>query len=237
MKRWGFKYISLYFFRSIELNKLRQCSSNYTFLGPILDLGCGDGIFTKQFFGEGRNIIGIDNSPSELSKNKCNTQIILVDACNMPFENESFNTVFSNCVIEHIPNLTQLLNEVSRVLKKDGLFVFTVPSDNFKYYLLPFGGWYKEMRNRRLNHYHCYSHLMWREKLREKGIKVVEYEYYLPKKALQLWDFLALTTFHFWWITFPFAELLYAKVERGIKKYSEERCIDGTALVVIAKKI
>ena len=242
MKEWGFKHISLYFFRSIEMNKLKQCCYNFALWDPILDLGCGDGTFTKEFFGEGRNITGIDNSQRELDKNKCYRtykELLLENACNMTFKNKSFNTVFSNSVIEHIPDLDNLLNEVSRVLKPGGYFVFTVPTDNFKHFLLfSFSKWYANARNKRLNHYHCYSYRKWWDILREKGLKVENYEYYLPKKALKMWDFLALATFHFWWITFPFAKLLYAQVEKGIKQHSKERVYynNGGEIVIIAKK-
>jgi len=240
---WSFKYISLYFFRSIELNKLKQVSGKFDLFEPILDLGCGDGKFTKDFFGECKDITGIDISPLELHKNRCYhtyTHLINMDATNMLFDNETFNTVFSNCVIEHIPDLEALLDEVWRVLKPNGLFVFTVPSDKFKHFLLfsPISKWYADIRNRRLNHFHCHNHIWWGHCLQRKGLKLKTYEYYLSQFALMFWDFLALITFHFWFLSFPFAKLFYGWVEKGIKKYSEERIFypDGAALVVVARK-
>ncbi len=244
MKEWGFKYISLYFFRQIELNKLRQCVGGYTLLDPILDVGCGDGVFTKEVFGEGRDIMGIDNSTVELEKNKESgtyTKLRLEDACNMRCGDGVFNTVFSNCVIEHIPHLYTLLNEVNRVLKVGGYFVFTVPSDKFKEYLLfsDVSKWYGNARNKRLHHYHCHNVEWWYSTLEKNGLQINMYEYYLPKPALMWWDFLALSTFHFSFLTFPFSSFLYTQVEKGIEKYSKEVTHkgQGAAIAIIAKKI
>ena len=45
----------------------------------------------------------------------------------MPFENNIFNTIFATEVFEHIHDLETALNEIYRVLKKDGIIFFTVP--------------------------------------------------------------------------------------------------------------
>ena len=51
----------------------------------------------------------------------------------MPFEDSSFDVVFSNCVLEHVEGLDDMLAHVGRVLKPGGQFVFTVPTEDFQY--------------------------------------------------------------------------------------------------------
>ncbi len=46
----------------------------------------------------------------------------------IPFPDNSFDYVFALEIIEHIDSPTILLNEVKRVLKKDGKFILSVPN-------------------------------------------------------------------------------------------------------------
>ena len=57
------------------------------------------------------------------------------DATNIPYEDNSFDKVFSVSVLEHIPDLgdIEVVKEVSRVLKPGGTFVMTLPA--YKDYL------------------------------------------------------------------------------------------------------
>ncbi len=64
---------------------------------------------------------GIDLSQNEIDFAKKSGSYInckVADVCNLPFENKSFNVVFSNSVVEHLPDLELSLSEMSRVLKK-----------------------------------------------------------------------------------------------------------------------
>lgn len=45
----------------------------------------------------------------------------------MPFDDESFDIVYSNHNLEHISNRVQLMDEIWRILKPDGIFDVTVP--------------------------------------------------------------------------------------------------------------
>lgn len=57
------------------------------------------------------------------------------DATNMPYENQSFDKIFSVSVFEHIPDSGDIeaVKEVARVLKSGGIFVMTLPA--YKIYL------------------------------------------------------------------------------------------------------
>jgi SAM-dependent methyltransferase len=49
------------------------------------------------------------------------------DGLNMPFGDNSFNTLMATEVLEHCPDPMQVINEMKRVLKPGGLLFFTVP--------------------------------------------------------------------------------------------------------------
>lgn len=54
---------------------------------------------------------------------------------NLPFADGFFASAFSNSVLEHIPDIQPVLNEVGRVLRPGARFVITTPSHYFTEYL------------------------------------------------------------------------------------------------------
>lgn len=54
---------------------------------------------------------------------------VKADICNLPFDDNSFNVVFCNHVLEHIIDDTKAMQELYRVLKKGGFGIFQIPQD------------------------------------------------------------------------------------------------------------
>lgn len=54
---------------------------------------------------------------------------VKADICNLPFENESYDIVFCNHVLEHIEDDKKAMSELYRVLKPGGLGIFQIPQD------------------------------------------------------------------------------------------------------------
>lgn len=204
-----YSHPSAVLFRAIEMRTIHESIKNIEFLHPSLDLGCGDGKIAELIFNE-HFTYGVDNGEAkdvdEAIKNKRYDKIFLESAEKMSLPNESVNLVFSNCVIEHIPNNEAVLSEVSRILKKGGAFIFTVPSHNFPDYLYltnKFASWglgflsvfYKYRRNKMLNQFHCYSISDWEHKLAKYGFKIIKHQYYVNNETLMLWDRIALEIF------------------------------------------
>lgn len=52
---------------------------------------------------------------------------VKADLCDLPFENEQFDVVFCNHVLEHIPDDHKALQELYRILKKGGIAFLQVP--------------------------------------------------------------------------------------------------------------
>lgn len=102
----------------------------------ILDLGCGTGRTSIQLNLLGHKVTAIDFVPLMIENakkialdKKLDINYQLADVCDLPFENESFDyALFSNQGHTQIPgkeNRITAMNEVYRVLKKDGIYIFS----------------------------------------------------------------------------------------------------------------
>jgi ubiquinone biosynthesis O-methyltransferase len=101
----------------------------------VLDAGCGTGIFSIIFANKGaEKVIGIDISEGSLQtgralKEKFNLQNVEFrkeDMLNLPFEDNSFDIVWAWGTIHHTENPYKAMEELIRVLKKDGIFFLTL---------------------------------------------------------------------------------------------------------------
>jgi predicted SAM-dependent methyltransferase len=54
---------------------------------------------------------------------------IKADICNLPFEDNSYEVILCNHVLEHIPDDTRAMQELYRVLKPGGWGIFQIPQD------------------------------------------------------------------------------------------------------------
>lgn len=100
--------------------------------GPYLDIGCGDGGFASTLGVSG--VYGVDIDRDALSRLKLGGAYIgamYASAADVPFRDSFFQTVFSNCAIEHMDGIARVLKETGRVLKPGGVFIFTAPTPVF----------------------------------------------------------------------------------------------------------
>lgn len=54
---------------------------------------------------------------------------VKADICNLPFEDHTFDVIFCNHVLEHIPDDIKAMQELYRVLKVGGMGIFQIPQD------------------------------------------------------------------------------------------------------------
>ena len=96
----------------------------------ILMLGCGTGEESKLLneFGA-TDIVGIDLSKISIKLAKetyPEYQFLIEDMHSLPFENESFDFVYSSLAVHYSDAPEKIYSEVYRVLKNDGYFLFSV---------------------------------------------------------------------------------------------------------------
>lgn len=120
----------------------KELWSDLLFLGDlakdgdnILDLGCGNGRLVKLFEDLRINYTGIDISPNLLDQAKQDfgendrQKFVVGGALNLPFADNSFDKVYSIAFFHHIPSKKmriQVMDEIKRVLRPDGLLLLTV---------------------------------------------------------------------------------------------------------------
>lgn len=100
----------------------------------LLDLGCGEGECVHQFRQAGYSISGCDISfpaePQEQLRKYLEAgeiRKIQMIPYRLPFEDNSFDIVFSHQVFEHVMDYEGTLAEIKRVLKPDGYGVHIFP--------------------------------------------------------------------------------------------------------------
>jgi ubiquinone/menaquinone biosynthesis C-methylase UbiE len=75
---------------------------------------------------ESWDAIGIDSSIEMLKLAPEKLRVAYADLADLPFRDESFDCVFSLTVLQDVDRLESAINEISRVLKKNGIFILSV---------------------------------------------------------------------------------------------------------------
>lgn len=97
----------------------------------VLEIGCGIG-FVSYYMAKTYNmtVYGIDYDDEQIQRaNKLQPKIdhfyfLVEDAAKLSFEDSSFDLVLSQNVFHHIPNWGNAVQEVARVLRPDGYFIW-----------------------------------------------------------------------------------------------------------------
>jgi len=102
----------------------------YTKRGSILDVGAGAGLFLERAKARGWEVAGVEPATFGVSFAKRFLDIelfqgVLADA---PFEEESFDAIVLQDVIEHVPSPRELLKKVYKLLKTGGVVMITTPN-------------------------------------------------------------------------------------------------------------
>jgi trans-aconitate methyltransferase len=88
----------------------------------ILDVGCGDGVLTRQMIERGASVVGIDHSEDMINAAKAaGLDAHLLDAADMRFEAE-FDAAFSNAALHWMLDAEAVAAAIFRALKPGGRF-------------------------------------------------------------------------------------------------------------------
>jgi len=212
--------VSLAFWRAFESARFAK----ETLTAPVLDVGCGDGLFAKTVFEE-KMEAGIDLNPGEVAraaKSGFYKETHCVSVTSMPFEDGRFKTVISNCVLEHVPPIEEAMKEIARVMAPGAKFIFTVTSENYNTSFLgakllhgvglkALSKLYVDFVNYAFKHFNVDTHETWKRRLEQVGLEMVSWEYIISPPALRRHErwFLPAIPSKLWkrlfgrWVLFP----------------------------------
>lgn len=80
----------------------------------------------QAFYKRFRNQKNLDYTTTDLESPLADVK---ADICNLPFEDNSFDFILCNHVLEHIPDDKKAMQELYRILKPGGVGVFQIPQD------------------------------------------------------------------------------------------------------------
>lgn len=141
----------------------------------LLDLGCGDGTnlqwlekHTKQLYASDYNLLRLIRAKTF----SYGVTLFAADILDYPAFDCSFDVVYFNHVLEHIPEDQRALSTVYRILKPGGILVLGVPNE---------GSWWWQLAYRRspeslanTDHVHFYTAESVGAKLADAGLLVRE---------------------------------------------------------------
>jgi SAM-dependent methyltransferase len=122
---------------TVDYDKLEMHSGE-----RLLDLGCGAGRHAFEAARRGAMVIALDAGSDEVGKvrdtlgamvdageidDPRGTGAVQADALKLPFPDASFDRIIASEVLEHIPDDTDAIGELVRVLRPGGLMAVTVP--------------------------------------------------------------------------------------------------------------
>lgn len=141
----------------------------------LLDIGCGDGTNMNWLGAYAERLYGSDYNAVRLArarKRMPDATLFLADILDYPAHDNSFDVVFFNHVIEHIPDDARALETIFRILKPGGLLILGTPNE---------GAWWWQWAYRRApdirastDHVHFYTAETLTNKMQDAGFSISE---------------------------------------------------------------
>jgi LSD1 subclass zinc finger protein len=140
-----------------------------------LDLGCGDGANIDWLSHHLTALYASDYNLTRLQRAKQVGEaemVYMADITDYPAVDSSFDVVYFNHVLEHIPDDSQALSEVNRILKPGGRVVLGVPNEGAMFWQLAYR--LQPSSRATTDHLHFYTADAVRTKCQTAGFEVLE---------------------------------------------------------------
>lgn len=124
-------------------NFVDRCLSDFRLEPPFLDLGCGRRSIKPEIqrkYGEDALFIGIDHYLPVGEDNDSNRlPNVIAQVEHLPLLNKCISTIFCLELLEHVPDVQEVLNEINYVLSPGGILLLSLPGTGIpKHEKLPF---------------------------------------------------------------------------------------------------
>lgn len=152
-----------------------QKKAQFSPIRELLDLGCGDGanfpwlkVYTKNLYGSDYNITRLIRA----KRRNIAKEIVLANVTDYAAQDNSFDVIFFNHVLEHIPHDEKALSEVFRILKSGGTCILGVPNEGAFWWQLAYKLQPESLKQ--TDHVHFYTIKNLSEKIEKQGFKIKE---------------------------------------------------------------
>jgi ubiquinone/menaquinone biosynthesis C-methylase UbiE len=140
-----------------------------------LDLGCGDGgnlgwlaKYVKELYGSDYNLVRLRRAVHSKSARL----LFMADITDYPANDNTFDLIFFDHVLEHVPEDLKALTEGERILKPGGLVIIDAPNKGAFFWQLAYKLQPKVRRG--TDHVHFYTAKSLIKKCCKAGLKILE---------------------------------------------------------------
>lgn len=227
-----------------RLSALRE----YQLAGPILDVGCGDGLFAKIAF-DGEEVWGINIDAKEgrwAQASRAYSQIVLADITKAKLPTSFFHSCVANCSLEHVPDIQAALTTIERSLVPGAKALLFVPNREWaskfrtvravRSSLGPkLGDMLQDGIDEFFAHRHLHDEAGWREVIAKSPLELKEIKPVLSTSTTMAFEALLIPSLAGWlnkkltsrWTNFPgvrqaMAPLAYAMVKGALEAAGDQ---------------
>ena len=226
---------------------------------PILDIGCGDGLFATLAY-PGKQVWGIDVNLTEIRRAQSTAAynaLICGSITDVTLPTGFFRSAIANCSLEHVPDLERALRNIHRALEASAEFITIVPTPQWTRLLaIPellrrngFEG-LADAYGRALDsiffHVHLYDGDEWTRRLETAGFAVTSIETLTSRRSSWVFDALLYPSLVGWltkkltgkWVIAPALRNLTVDTARGIVNRlaaGVEDSDDGSEYLIVAE--
>lgn len=117
----------------IRSRESRLVASHLLPQSRVLELGAGTGAQARELRQAGFDVVAIDVPQSDYASSRV-APVIDYDGHHIPFEDGTFDVVYSSNVLEHIPDLQSAFAEIVRVLRPGGYCIHVLPTHTWRFW-------------------------------------------------------------------------------------------------------
>lgn len=226
---------------------------------PILDIGCGDGLFAALAY-PGKQVWGIDVNLTEIRRAQATAAynaLICGSITDVALPSGFFHGAIANCSLEHVPDLDQALRNVRRALAPGADFIVIVPTPHWtrllaipqllnKHGFHGLANAYGRALDKVFYHVHLYDGKEWTRRLEAAGFEVHTVETLTSRRSSWVFDALMYPALVSWvtkkltgkWVIAPALRNLSVDTARGLVNRlaaSIDDSDEGSEYLVVAR--